>query len=78
VVSIQGTSVTLAWNGVSGATRYTVLVGSASGTSDQSQDNTSQTTHTWTAKTGRQYARVYATASCGDSGTSNEIEYTVG
>src|SRR4030095_1127865 len=56
VVSIQGTVVTLGWNGVSGATEYMVLVGSAPGSSDQLSTNTTNTSYTWTARGGHQYA----------------------
>ncbi len=78
VASISGTAVTLQWNGVSGADQYSVLVGSAPSSSDQLSTNTTNTNYTWTAKTGRQYARVQAR--CGGSwgSSSNEVEFTVG
>src|SRR5687767_6023132 len=60
VVSIQGSIVTLEWNAVSGATEYSVLVGSTPSSSDQLSTNTTSTIYTWTAKGGRQYARVQA------------------
>jgi hypothetical protein len=78
VVSIQGTVVSLAWNGVSGATEYTILVGSAPGSSDQLSTNTTNTSYTWTAKSGRQYARVQAKCNGQYGSSSNEIEYTAG
>jgi hypothetical protein len=78
VVSIQGTVVTLEWNAVSGATEYTILVGSAPGSSDQLSTNTTNTTYTWTAKNGRQYARVQSKCNGTYGSSSNEIEYTVG
>jgi hypothetical protein len=78
VVSIQGTVVSLAWNAVSGATEYTVLVGSAPGSSDQLSTNTTNANYTWTAKTGRQYARVQSKCNGQYGSSSNEIEYTVG
>ena len=78
VVSIQGTVVTLAWNGVSGASEYVVLVGSAPGSSDQLSTNTTNTSYTWTAKGGRQYARVQAKCNGQFGSSSNEIDYTVG
>jgi hypothetical protein len=78
VVSIQGTVVTLAWNGVSGATEYVVLVGSTPGSSDQLSTNTTNTSHTWTAKSGRQYARVQAKCNGQFGSSSNEVEYTAG
>ena len=78
VGSIQGSVVMLAWNGVSGATEYVVLVGSTPGSSDQLSTNTTNTSYTWTAKGGRQYARVQAKCNGQFGGSSNEVEYTVG
>lgn len=78
VASIQGTVVTLEWNAVTGATEYSVLVGSAPSSSDQLSTNTTNTSYTWTAKTGRQYARVQAKCNGVFGGSSNEVEYTVG
>jgi hypothetical protein len=78
VVSIQGTVVTLGWNGVSGATEYMVLVGSAPGSSDQLSTNTTNTSYTWTARGGHQYARVQAKCNGQFGSSSNEIEFTVG
>jgi len=78
LVSIQGTVVTLGWNGVSGATEYVVLVGSTSGSSDQLSTNTTNTSYTWTAKGGRQFARVQAKCNGQFGSSSNEIDYTVG
>jgi hypothetical protein len=78
VASIQGTAVRLEWSGVSGASEYLVLVGSAPGSSDQLFTNTGNPYYAWTAKQGRQYARVQAKCN-GQYGTSsNEVEYTVG
>jgi hypothetical protein len=77
VASIQGTVVTLTWTGVSGAIDYTVLVGSTPSSSDQLSTNTTNTSYTWTAKKGLQYARVQARFPCGMSGSSNEVAYTV-
>ena len=78
VASIQGTVVTLEWNSVSGASEYTVLVGSVPGSSDQLSTNTTNTNYTWTARTGRQYARVQARCNGAYGSSSNEVEYTVG
>ena len=77
VASVQGTVVTLQWNAVSGATEYTILVGSTPGSSDQLSTNTTQTNYTWTAKKGLQYARVQAKCNGVYGGSSNEIGYTV-
>jgi hypothetical protein len=78
VVSIQGTVVSLAWDAVSGATEYVVLVGSAPGSSDQLSTNTTNTNYTWTAKGGPQFARVQARCNGAFGGSSNEVGYTVG
>ena len=78
VVSMQGTVVTLGWNGVSGATEYVVLVGSTPGSSDQLSTNTTNTSYTWTAKGGRQFARIQAKCNGQFGSSSNEIDYTVG
>jgi hypothetical protein len=77
-VSSQGTVVTLQWNAVSGATEYLVLVGSTPSSSDQLFTNTTQSNYTWTAKSGRQYARVQAKCGGQFGASSNEVEYTVG
>lgn len=76
-VGTQGTVVTLQWNAVSGATEYLVLVGSAPSSSDRLSTNTTNTSYTWTASVGRQYARVQA--KCGGSwgSSSNEVEFTI-
>jgi len=77
VGSIQGTTVTLQWNAVNGATEYLVLVGTAPSGSDRVSTNTTNISYTWTASPGRQYARVQA--KCGGSfgSSSNEVEFTV-
>jgi hypothetical protein len=77
VGSIQGTVVTLQWNAVSGATEYTVLVGSTPGSADQLSTNTTNNNYTWTARKGLQYARVQAKCNGVYGGSSNEIAYTV-
>jgi hypothetical protein len=77
VASIQGTVVTLQWSAVSGATEYLVLVGSAPSSSDLLSSNTTNTSHTWTAKPGKQFARVQARCGSGFGSSSNEVEYTI-
>ena len=78
VDSVQGSTVSLSWSAVSGATQYLVLVGSTSGNSDELFTNTSQTTYTYGGvKQGHHYARVQAKNSCGTSGSSNSVDYTV-
>jgi hypothetical protein len=79
VASQQGTVITLQWSAPAGATEYSILVGSTPSSSDLLSTNTSQTNYTWTAKSGRQYARVQARGPCGAySGSSNEVEFTAG
>jgi hypothetical protein len=78
LVNKQGTVVELAWDAVSNATEYTVLVGSAPGSSDQLATNTTNTNYIWTARTGQQYARVQAKCNGQYGASSNEISYTVG
>ena len=59
VDSVQGSTVSLSWSAVSGATEYLVLVGSTSGNSDELFTNTSQTSYTTGGiKVGHHYARV--------------------
>ena len=78
VASLQGTVVRLEWNSVSGATEYTVLVGSTPGSSDQLSTNTTNPNYTWTARSGRQYARVQAKCNGVYGSSSNEVEFTAG
>jgi hypothetical protein len=78
VVSVQGTVVTLQWSAVSGASEYLILVGSAPSSSDQLSTNTTNTSYTWTARPGRQYARVQARCNGQYGSSSNEVEFTVG
>lgn len=78
VDSLQGSTVSLSWSGVSGATEYLVLVGSTSGNSDELFTNTSQTNYVYGGvKPGRHYARVQAKNACGTSGSSNQVEYSL-
>jgi hypothetical protein len=78
VDSVQGTTVSLSWSAVSGATEYLVLVGSTSGSSDELFTNTSQTNYTYGGvKQGHHYARVQAKNACGTSGSSNSVDYTI-
>jgi len=78
VDSVNGTTVSLSWSAVSGATEYIVLIGSTSGNSNELSTNTSQTNYTYGGvKPGVHYARVQAKNSCGQSGSSNQVDYTV-
>jgi hypothetical protein len=75
---VQGTTVSLSWSAVGGATEYLVLVGSTSGNSDELFTNTSQTTYSYGGvKPGHHYARVQAKNACGTSGSSNQVDYSV-
>jgi hypothetical protein len=78
VASIQGTSVSLQWSAVSGATEYLILVGSTPSSSDQLSTNTTNTSHTWTARQGKQFARVQGRCGGQYGSSSNEVEFTVG
>jgi hypothetical protein len=75
--SVAGSVVTLQWSAVSGATEYTVLVGSTPSSSDQLSTNTTNSNYTWTARPGRQFARVQAKCGGAWGGSSNEVEFTV-
>ena len=75
--SIAVSVVTLQWSAVSGATEYTVLVGSTPSSSDQLSTNTTNSNYTWTARPGRQFARVQAKCGGAWGGSSNEVEFTV-
>ena len=78
VDSLQGSTVSLSWSAVSGATEYLVLVGSTSGSSDELFTNTSQAAYTTGGvKVGHHYARVQAKNACGTSGSSNQVDFTV-
>lgn len=75
--SVAGTVVTLQWSAVSGATEYTVLVGSTPSSADQLSTNTTNSNYSWTARSGRQFARVQAKCGGAWGGSSNEVEFTV-
>ena len=76
--SVASTVVTLQWSAVNGAAEYTVLVGSTPSSSDQLSTNTTNSNYIWTARPGRQYARVQAKCGVAWGGSSNEVEFTVG
>jgi hypothetical protein len=75
--SVTGSSVTLQWSAVNGATEYLVLVGSTPSSSDQLSTNTTNSNYSWTARPGRQYARVQAKCGGAFGSSSNEAEFTV-
>jgi hypothetical protein len=77
VSSQNGTSVELTWNAVPGATSYTLLVGSKPGATDTLSESTTHNSFRFTAKDGKQYARVQANSPCGAGVTGGSIEFVV-
>ena len=78
VVSVVGSTVSLSWSPVSGATEYLVLVGSSPSSSNILSTNTSNANYAWGGvPPGHHYARVQAKASCGTSSSSNEVDFSV-
>lgn len=77
VSSMSGTLVELSWSPVAAATSYTLLVGSTPGATDILSSNTSQTSFRFTARDGRQFARVQAHSACGPGPSTGSIEFTV-
>ena len=78
VDSLQGSTVSLSWSAVSGATEYLVLFGSTSGSSDELFTNTSQAAYTTGGiKVGHHYARVQAKNACGTSASSNQVDFSI-
>jgi hypothetical protein len=77
-VTTSGTSVVLSWSAVNGAMEYIVLVGTSPSSSNTLSTNTSQPTYPWSGvPAGSYYARVQARNSCGTSGSSNEVRFTI-
>jgi hypothetical protein len=72
-----GAVVELSWNAVANAVDYTLLVGSRPGATDILNANTSQASFRFTAKDGRQYARVQAQTACGGGPATGSIDFTV-
>jgi len=77
VTAKQQTSVELTWNGVGGATSYTLLVGSVPGGTNVLASDTVNTYFRFTAPDGKNYARVQANSSCGGGVTSPSIEFSI-
>lgn len=76
--TVNGGSVTLAWQPVSGATIYVLEVGSSAGASDIGQLPTSATSLAGQAPAGTYYVRVRAASACGQSAASADIVVQVG
>ena len=77
-VTQSGTSVVLSWAPVSGAIEYIVLVGTSPSSANTLSTNTSQPTYPWSGvPIGSYYARVQARNSCGTSGSSNEVRFSI-
>jgi hypothetical protein len=75
-VAVSGSTRVFTWNAVSGVQDYFIQIGSASGSSNLIDTNTTLTTYTWTgAGPGTYYARVYARKSCGSGPNSTEIAF---
>jgi hypothetical protein len=77
VSSMSGTLVELTWSPVAGATSYTLLVGATPGATDILNSGTSQNSFRFTARDGKQFARVQAHTACGPGPTTGSIEFTV-
>lgn len=77
VSSMTGTLVELTWSPVAGATSYTLLVGGVPGATDVLNSNTTQTSFRFTARDGKQFARVQAHSACGAGPSTGSIEFTV-
>ena len=77
-VATSGTSVVLSWSAVSGAMEYLVLVGTSPSSANTLSTNTSQPNYSWSGVTpGSYYVRVQARNSCGTSGSSNEVRFSI-
>ena len=75
---MSDTRVTLTWSASSGAAEYIVLIGTTPSSSNELSTNTTNTTYQWNgAPVGQHYARIQAKNSCGTSGSSNEVAFTV-
>ncbi|MGE3889715.1 MAG: hypothetical protein AB7H81_25100, partial [Vicinamibacterales bacterium] len=78
--SVAGSTVTLTWEGVAGATSYVVRAGSAPGLSNLAQLNTGNTATTLAVPgvpPGRYYVRAHALNVLGASVASNEVVVVV-
>ena len=77
-VSVASTRVTLGWSRADGANDYLVLVGTTPSSSNTISTNTTNPEFFWNGATlGTYYARIQSRNSCGTSGSSNEVAFTV-
>jgi len=68
----------MTWSAVSGATEYLILVGTSPSSSNILSTNAVSKTYPWSGvPQGTHYARIQAKNSCGTSGSSNEVRFTV-
>src|SRR5262249_2492365 len=74
----SGTTVSLNWSTVSGATDYFLTAGTASGQAQSLSVSVNNTTYAWTdVFPGTYYLRVRARNACGTGPNSNEVSVTV-
>jgi hypothetical protein len=78
-VAVVGTSdVVLTWNASPNASQYVVLAGSTPSSSNKLLTNAGNTRFPWSGMgPGTFYVRVQAMNSCGTSGSSNEVTFTI-
>lgn len=78
-VSFVGSSnIVLTWDASDGATEYLIIVGTTPSSSNKLLTNAFSTRYPWSGVgAGTYYARVQATNSCGTSGSSNEVSFTI-
>jgi hypothetical protein len=78
VTAKERTTVELTWDAVPGAVTYTLLVGSVPGGTNVLNQNTVNTSLRFTARDGKNYARVQVESSpCGSGSTSPSIEFSI-
>jgi hypothetical protein len=71
-----GSTRVLTWAAGPRATAYDVQIGTLSGTANLVNQNTTQTSYTWTGQgSGTFYARVHSHNSCGSGPPSNEVTF---
>lgn len=77
--TVSGTTLSLAWGGVAGASSYVVEIGTASGASNIAAADTGSTATSLstTLAAGTYFIRVAARSGCGQSAASSEITATV-